>query len=212
MLMLRAFNSQNPQILLRSAQCFSLPVSTMVPVSGGRMFATKNDKDADKAEVEKPAPKKRASRAKKEPTEAIKVAEGDMPVKKVTKPRVTKKAKAEAEAERNGLTTDIGTPFKMYVMKFNTPILPYAKFPLTQNKYIQDFLKMYEEDQAKIVEVLGVHFPQNNNSMAEGTVGIEIKITKKNNVTSIESFNTRRFRVTDYDSSTNFCMAQEFED
>jgi hypothetical protein len=29
----------------------------------------------------------------------------------------------------------------MYVMKFNTPILPFAKFPLTQNKYIQDFLK-----------------------------------------------------------------------
>jgi hypothetical protein len=71
---------------------------------------------------------------------------------------------------------------------------------------------MYEEDKDKIVEVLGVHFPQNNNSMAIGTNGIEVKITKKNNVTSIESFNTRRFRVTDYDSSTNFCMAQEFED
>lgn len=25
---------------------------------------------------------------------------------------------------------------KMYVLKFNSPILPYAKFPLTQNKYI----------------------------------------------------------------------------
>lgn len=100
----------------------------------------------------------------------------------------------------------------MYVMKFNTPILPYAKFPLTQNKYIQDFLRMYEEDKDKIVEVIGVHFPQNNNQMAEGTVGIEITISKKNNVTSIESFNTRRFRVVEYDSSTNFCMAQEFED
>lgn len=97
-------------------------------------------------------------------------------------------------------------------MKFNTPILPYAKFPLTQNKYIQDFLKQYEEDKAKVTEVMGVHFPQNNNAMAEGTVGIEIKITKKNNITNIESFNTRRFRIKDYDSNSNFCMAQEFED
>ena len=35
-------------------------------------------------------------------------------------------------------------------MKFNSPILPYAKFPLTQNKYIQDFLKMYEDETDKI--------------------------------------------------------------
>lgn len=211
LLMLRAFNNQNPHLLLKSSQCFGLPVSTMAPhTAGSRMFSTKNDKDADITEAEKPAPKKRAPRAKKATTEAVKVAEGDLPVKKERKPRVTKAAKAEAE--RDALSTDIGSPFKMYVMKFNTPILPYAKFPLTQNKYIQDFLKMYEEDKDKIVEVLGVHFPQNNNSMAEGTVGIEIKITKKNNVTSIESFNTRRFRVTDYDSSTNFCMSQEFED
>lgn len=59
---------------------------------------------------------------------------------------------------------------------------------------------------------MGVHFPQNNNALAEGTVGIEIKITKKNNITNIESFNTRRFRIMDYDSNSNFCMAQEFED
>ncbi len=97
-------------------------------------------------------------------------------------------------------------------MKFNTPILPFAKFPLTQNKYIQDFLKMYEEDKDRIDEVVGVHFPQNNNSMAKDTVGIEIKITKKNNVTTIESFNTRRFTITEYDASTNFCFAQEFTD
>jgi len=95
----------------------------------------------------------------------------------------------------------------MYVMKFNSPILPFAKFPLTHNKYIQDFLKMYEDDKDKITEVLGVHFPQNNNSMAKDTVGIEIKITKKNNLTTIESFNTKRFRVEEFDSATNFCQA-----
>ena len=80
-------------------------------------------------------------------------------------------------------------------MKFNAPLLPFAKFPLVQNKYIQDFLKMYEEDKDKINEVLGIHFPQNSNNYAKDTVGIEIKITKKNNITSIESINTRRFRV-----------------
>ena len=71
---------------------------------------------------------------------------------------------------------------------------------------------MYEDDKDKITEVLGVHFPQNNNSMAKDTVGIEIKITKKNNLTTIESFNTRRFRVEEFDSATNFCQAQEFTD
>lgn len=106
----------------------------------------------------------------------------------------------------------MGSPRKMYVMKFNTPILPFSKFPLTQNKYIQSFLKQYEEDKEKVSEVIGVHFPQNNNDLAQDTVGIEIQITKKNNVTSIESFNTRRFRVNDYDPVSNFCMAQEFED
>jgi hypothetical protein len=97
-------------------------------------------------------------------------------------------------------------------MKFNSPILPFAKFPLTHNKYIQDFLAMYETDKEKITDVIGVHFPQNNNSLAKDTVGIEIKITKKNNLTTIESFNTKRFRVNDYDSTSNFCMAQEFKD
>ena len=38
----------------------------------------------------------------------------------------------------------------MYTLKFNSPILPYAKFPLTQNKYIQDFLRTYEEDKDQI--------------------------------------------------------------
>lgn len=100
----------------------------------------------------------------------------------------------------------------MYVMKFNSPILPFTKFPLTQNKYIQDFLKMYEEDKDKITEVLGVHFPQNDNNLAKNTVGVEIRITKKNNITNIESFNSRRFRVAEYDTSSNFCLAQEFVD
>jgi len=47
----------------------------------------------------------------------------------------------------------------MYVLKFNTPILPFAKFPLTHNRYIQEFVKMYEEDKETVDRIIGVHFP-----------------------------------------------------
>lgn len=101
---------------------------------------------------------------------------------------------------------------KMYVLKFNSPILPYAKFPLTQNKYIQEFLKMYEQDKDKVEHVIGVHFPQNNNSLAKDTVGIEIIISKKNNLTVIESVSSARYRVDSYDQTSNFCLAESFTD
>lgn len=55
---------------------------------------------------------------------------------------------------------------EMYTLKFNSPILPYAKFPLTQNKYIQDFLRTYEEDKEQISKVIGVHFEKNLNQNA----------------------------------------------
>jgi hypothetical protein len=115
-----------------------------------------------------------------------------------------KKKKSEITEEMTGET--------MYTLKFNSPILPYAKFPLTQNKYIQDFLRSYEEDQDKIDRVIGVHFEKNSNSNAPDAVGIEIEIIKKNNITIIESNSNRRFRVNDYNSSTNFCTAVPFED
>ena len=38
----------------------------------------------------------------------------------------------EAEAGKQKMVK----PETMYTLKFNSPILPYAKFPLTQNKYI----------------------------------------------------------------------------
>lgn len=50
-------------------------------------------------------------------------------------------------------------PIDMYVLKFNTPILPFAKFPLTHNRYIQEFVKSYEEDKDKVERIIGVHFP-----------------------------------------------------
>ena len=56
-----------------------------------------------------------------------------------TKPtRKTKRSKSveEKAEEIDTMNTDVGAKRKMYVMKFNSPILPFAKFPLTHNKYI----------------------------------------------------------------------------
>jgi len=92
----------------------------------------------------------------------------------------------------------------MYTLKFNSPILPYAKFPLTQNKYIQDFLRSYDEDKDKIKKVIGVHFEKNSNNNALNAVGIEIDIIKKNNITLIESNSNMRYKVLEYDANTNF--------
>jgi hypothetical protein len=58
---------------------------------------------------------------------------------------------------------------------------------------------MYEVDKANVDRVIGVHFPQNDNSLAKDTVGIEIAISKKNNLTVIESVAPARYRVESYD-------------
>ena len=42
-------------------------------------------------------------------------------------------AKGRKTAKKDGGPIE---PMEMYTLKFNSPILPYAKFPLTQNKYI----------------------------------------------------------------------------
>lgn len=60
--------------------------------------------------------------------------------------------------------------------------------------------------------MIGVHFAKNSNSNAQDAIGIEIEIIKKNNITIIESNSSRRYKVHDYDSSTNFCRAVPFED
>lgn len=60
--------------------------------------------------------------------------------------------------------------------------------------------------------MIGVHFAKNSNSNAQDAVGIEIDIIKKSNITIIESNSSRRYRVHDYNSSTNFCKAVPFED
>ena len=102
--------------------------------------------------------------------------------------------------------------YKLYTLKFNSPILPFAKFPLTQNKYIQDFLRKFDEDKEKIAKVIGVHFLNNLNSNAPETVGIEIEITMRNNVTIVESNSNKRYRIKSYDEVSNFCIAEDYED
>ncbi len=60
--------------------------------------------------------------------------------------------------------------------------------------------------------IIGVHFPANSNAQAAEAVGIEIEISKKNNITVVESNTNRRYRVKSYDEVTNFSMVEEFED
>lgn len=143
----------------------------------------------------------RASRAKKV-TEDVEGAAAEEPIKKVAAKKTTKKSKASAANK----------PLNMYVLKFNSPILPYAKFPLTHNRYIQEFIKMYEEDIDKVDRIIGVHFPNNNNSHAEGAIGIEITVSKKNNMTMIESEGSERFKIEEYDTTSNFANVVPVED
>lgn len=73
-------------------------------------------------------------------------------------------------------------------------------------------MRKYEEDKHQITKVIGVHFPGNNNDQARGEVGIEIEITKRNNITIVESINSKRYKIKDYDEVSNFCNAQEYHD
>ena len=135
-------------------------------------------------------------------TEDVEGAAAEEPIKKVAAKKTTKKSKASAANK----------PLNMYVLKFNSPILPYAKFPLTHNRYIQEFIKMYEEDIDKVDRIIGVHFPNNNNSHAEGAIGIEITVSKKNNMTMIESEGSERFKIEEYDTTSNFANVVPVED
>ena len=101
---------------------------------------------------------------------------------------------------------------RIYVMKFNAPITPFSKFPLTQNNYILEFFKRYEEDKENVGKVLAVHFDENSNSNAEGACGIEVELVKKNNLNYVESKNFRRYTVLSFDETSNFCDAQEVVD
>lgn len=94
---------------------------------------------------------------------------------------------------------------KLYVIKFNSPILPYSKFPLTQNKYIQQFFKKYSRDREGVERLIGVHFQLNKNSNAKESIGIEIELDRSSsNMNVVESKNFKRFKVIDFNETTNF--------
>lgn len=86
-----------------------------------RLFSTKNDEESD---VKVEPTKKRGRPKKVQPVEAsTETSAGEEPLapaKKVVRKRATK-----SKDEPSVATTT------MYVMKFNSPILPYVKFPLT---------------------------------------------------------------------------------
>ena len=148
------------------------PTASLMSSVPMRTFATKKDeKTTEEAPVKKrrgrppkaakleaseaepaPAKKTRTVKAKKliadlEGAGDATMSEAMMSAASSTK-KTTKKTKVASQK-----------PINMYVLKFNTPILPYAKFPLTHNRYIQEFVKMYEEDKEKVDRIIGVHFP-----------------------------------------------------
>lgn len=170
-----------------------------------RLFSTSNTSDSE-MEADKVMVKRTKSAA---------TIDSEAPAPKERKKRRTKAEMEEARAlkalkaeeKKTGKTTKKGPvtpPIEMYVLKFNSPILPFAKFPLTHNKYIQEFLKGYEDDKDSIKHVIGVHFPKNSNSASKDTIGIEIKVVKKNNMTYIMSQNTGRYKVNSYNAKSNF--------
>lgn len=156
-----------------------------------RLFSKENNNEGGEA------PKKRGRKKKAEVSEQTKLEAETAP--------------EEAKAQEGSEEKEVGVeqPIKMYTLKFNSPILPYAKFPLTQNKYIQDFLKRYEEDQESIDRVIGVHFAENSNLNAERSVGIEVQIHKRNGITYVESYSDKRFKIESFDETTNFSQAIE---
>jgi len=127
--------------------------------------------------------------------------------------------KNEGEAEKKidsieETETFEGKPvYELYTIKFNSPILPYSKFPLTQNKYIQQFFKRYSQDREGVDKLIGVHFINNKNSNAKEAIGIEIELDRSSsNMNVVESKSFKRYKVIDFNEKTNFCKAVEFED
>ena len=159
---------------LRPSGTFRAPASLVSSVPM-RTFATKK-KDDEKTTEEAPVKKRRGR-----PPKAAKLEASEVEPAPAKKTRTVKAKKLIADLEGAGDATAMSEaiaavksstkkttkktkvasqkPIEMYVLKFNTPILPYAKFPLTHNRYIQEFVKMYEEDKEKVDRIIGVHFP-----------------------------------------------------
>lgn len=196
-----------------------------------RMFSNKNDKPEKEKEIE-------------EETEALEEGEQDAVdatpsnkglwfntkqrlASKLLKPSTTETEEVVAEetVEKEADAIEETEMFegklvhKLYTIKFNSPILPYSKFPLTQNKYIQQLFKKYSRDKdgvekpTKISKHIGVHFLNNKNSNAQESIGIEIDLDRSSsNMNVVESKSFKRYKVISFDETTNFSKCVEFED
>lgn len=165
----------------------SLYKSPNMPASSGlikqhhRLFVSKNDKpekdDASQKEKEEDVEKEEGDDA----VEAEATNKGmwfntkQKLASKLLKQQTPVEAEEEAvqseetETHPEELEVFEGKPVhKLYTIKFNSPILPYSKFPLTQNKYIQQFFKRYTKDKETVEKLIGVHFPGNKNSQSSG--------------------------------------------
>lgn len=98
--------------LQASSGLFHMPMASFAKKAGGP--TAKKAESAVKSELKKKPAKKEQ-------------AEDSEPV--TPKKAAAKKGKKEEDK--------VPPPvYKLYTLKFNSPILPFAKFPLTQNKYI----------------------------------------------------------------------------
>lgn len=105
-------NLMFPTGLQAGSGLFHLPMASFAKKAGGPV--TKKPESAVKTESKKKPTKKEQS-------------EDSEPV--TPKKAAAKKGKKEEEKAPPPV-------YKLYTLKFNSPILPFAKFPLTQNKYI----------------------------------------------------------------------------
>jgi hypothetical protein len=187
-----------------------------------RMFSTKPDK-SDKTKA-----KEEQKEKKEEEESGLDAAAPNKGVWFQTKKRlaesILKQGSAEVEgaAETTKPESEVVEEVEMfedkpvhnlYTIKFNSPILPYSKFPLTQNKYIQQFFKRYSRDRDGVDKLIGVHFANNKNSNAKDAIGIEIELDRSSsNMNVVESKSFKRYKVLNFDETTNFCKVIEFED
>ena len=192
--------------------------------SNQRLFSSKNDKPEKEDSIGKSEKKKNEKDDELSAEGTAEVAESGRNTWFNTKQKMVSKLilKQNTPTEENPDVEEAkleqeelyeGKPVhRLYTIKFNSPILPYSKFPLTQNKYIQQFFKRYAKDKDKIDKLIGVYFLENKNSEAPGSIGIEVELdtSSPTNMSVVESKNFKRYKVIDL--KDNFCRAIEFED
>jgi hypothetical protein len=157
-------------------------------------FSKKTDKVIDIAEE---VPKKKRGRPAKNSVEKV-----------TSEPKIKVASKAKSPKRDSSKKTK-DKVIEVFTMKFNSPVLPFTKFPLSQNKYIMDFNKHFDREKGNVKKLIGVHFEDNKNGNALGAIGIEIDLQKRNNMQFVETKGMKRFKIVEYDDLTNFAKAIE---